>query len=159
MQEEIKDTIYLSVGLIILAMVLGFVAILLDVRGDIASIVNDNYGTKAKVEEYRQFNKFDNTTVYGDDVIELVRLYYDSGLDIYINKTSNADTNGLRINSLTVREDASLASLQFLRTKLDTKKKFKSFLVYDSYNPELVSDKMTPKSYSEVTGITLILKP
>ena len=83
--QEVKETVYIAISAMILALVLSMVAILLEIRSDLADARNGEILAANSNLEYRQFNKYDNNTIYGDEVIELILLYYDTGIDIYVD--------------------------------------------------------------------------
>lgn len=93
MQDEVKKVIYIAVGAMLLAIVLGFVSILTDIRSDIAEIRNNEIAANKSLEQYRKFNKYDSKTLIGDEVIECIRMYYDKDVTIIVNTRKNRINN------------------------------------------------------------------
>lgn len=93
MQDEVKKVIYIAVGAMLLAIVLGFVSVLLDIRSDIAEIRNNEIAANKSLEQYRKFNKYDSKTLIGDEVIECIRMYYDKDVTIIVNTRKNRINN------------------------------------------------------------------
>lgn len=93
MQDEVKKVIYIAVGAMLLAIVLGFVSILIDIRSDIAEIRNNEIAANKSLEQYRKFNKYDSKTLIGDEVIECIRMYYDKDVTIIVNTRKNRINN------------------------------------------------------------------
>ena len=93
MQDEVKKVIYIAVGAMLLAIVLGFVSVLIDIRSDIAEIRNNEIAANKSLEQYRKFNKYDSKTLIGDEVIECIRMYYDKDVTIIVNTRKNRINN------------------------------------------------------------------
>jgi hypothetical protein len=93
MENETREVTYLSVSLIIMALVLSFIMYGLSTIHLMSGTRNDEVAANDKLEQYREFNAYDKKTILGDDVIELIRQQYDSGIDIFVDKRSNASTS------------------------------------------------------------------
>ena len=93
MQDEVKKVIYIAVGAMLLAIVLGFVSVLIDIRSDIAEIRNNEIAANKSLEQYRKCNKDDSKTLIGDEVIECIRMYYDKDVTIIVNTRKNRINN------------------------------------------------------------------
>ena len=93
MQDEVKKVIYIAVGAMLLAIVLGFVSVLIDIRSNIAEIRNNEIAANKSLEQYRKFNKYDSKTLIGDEVIECIRMYYDKDVTIIVNTRKNRINN------------------------------------------------------------------
>lgn len=153
--EEIKHTVYIAISAILLSIVLTFISVVMRIGSDFAAVRNDELATNLILQQAHKFNKYDNKIIYGDDVIELIRMYYDSGLEIYIN-TPDGSGGPIRINPQTVRTNPSLVSLAYLQSKFTPTKKFLAQVVYNAADPSKVSSPMVNKPVgSEVTGISL----
>lgn len=93
MENETREVTYISIALILLALVLGFVVYGLGLIRSVSSNRNDEIIANDKLEQYREYNAYDGKTIYGDDVIELIRLKYDSGLAIFVDTRTNSKTS------------------------------------------------------------------
>lgn len=82
--SEIKETIYIAIGCILAAAVLGLVAFVLDARSDLASAQNDLVATRTDMESYREFNRYQNAILYGEDVIEVIRRFANTDIAVYV---------------------------------------------------------------------------
>lgn len=92
MENEAREITYLSVGLIIIALVLAFIAFALTLKGNLAQARNKEIRNTENIEEYREYNAYDDKTLTGDDVIELIRYKYNSGIDIFVDYRHNIST-------------------------------------------------------------------
>ncbi len=154
--SEIKETVYIAVSSTILAAVLTLVSVFTYIRSDLAAARNEEILSAQNILQYRQFNKYDNKTVYGDEVIELIRLYYDAGIEIYVNSPDGV-SGPIRINETTVKSNPTLISLTYLQNTFQTRRQYTAQVVYNAINPATVTAPMTNKPQgSEVTGISLI---
>lgn len=155
MMEEIRQTVYIAVSAILLSIVLTFASVVISIESDLATVRNDELAANQALEQARKFNKYDNKIISGDDVIELIRMYYDSGIEIYID-TFDGTSGPIRINSQTVRVNPSLVSLSYLQSKFTPSKQFLAQIVYNAVDPAIVASPMINKPVgSEVTGISL----
>lgn len=87
--SEIKETVYIAISCIVAALVLGLVAFVLDLRSDMAVAQNDQLIAKASMEAYKTYNKYQNATLYGEDIIGLIREFEGTDIVVYIE-----DLNG-----------------------------------------------------------------
>ena len=91
MENEVREVIYLAISTILLSIVLGVASFAIALNGDMAEIRNGQTNGVRQIMEYKEFNKYDRHEVVGDDVIECIRMYYDSGLDIFIDSRTNSE--------------------------------------------------------------------
>ncbi len=162
--EEIKETIFLAVGLLIIAGVLFFAAVALDVRSEIAHAFNSENQSRELLQEHRKFNLYDggNCTVTncedhinGDMVISLIRQYYqDTEIEIYVDNDSNGDE--LYVSYKESREDPDKFTLRELQNRIDTSEIYHPYLVYNGVDVKTVSSKQGENRYNKVTGVSLV---
>lgn len=111
MQDEVKKVVYIAIGAMLLAIVLGFVSVLLSIRTDIAEIRNSEIAANKQLEQYRKFNKYDSKTLIGDEVIECIRMYYDKDVSIIVNTRKNkinnrvVDASSVKVENGVVTDD------------------------------------------------------
>ena len=77
MDSEVREVTYISVGLILAALVLSFIMYGLTLTRTMARTSNDQSAANDKIEDYREYNRYDNQVLYGDEVIELITHKYD----------------------------------------------------------------------------------
>ena len=75
--SEIKETIYVAIGLSLAAMVLALVAYVMGIRSDLASAQNELISTKYTMEAYTSYNKYQGAVLYGEDVMAIIREFAD----------------------------------------------------------------------------------
>lgn len=89
MENETREVTYLGVSLMIIAMVIGFIVYGISLTNKMAQARNTEIVANDKIEEYREFNAYDGHTLIGDDVIELIRQKYNSGITIFVDYRQN----------------------------------------------------------------------
>lgn len=89
MENETREVTYLGVSLMIVAMVIGFIVYGLGLTNKMAQARNSEVVANDKIEEYREYNAYDGQTLIGDDVIELIRQKYDSGITLFVDYRQN----------------------------------------------------------------------
>lgn len=89
MEDEVRGVTYLAVGLILLSIVLTFITYGMRVERQMADVRNNQIHSNEAMEQYRKFNAYDNKDIIGDEAIELIRMYYDSGISIFVNTRTN----------------------------------------------------------------------
>ena len=99
MENETREVVYLALSLMILAVVLSFIVYGLGIVRQVSNVRNDEVQANEKIEEYREFNAYNAQTLIGDDVIELIRLKYDTGITIFVDSRSNGLVTPSKINS------------------------------------------------------------
>lgn len=145
--QEIKETVFIGIAAATLAIVLSLVSIFISMRNDLAYARNQEVAASKTLLDYRKFNRYDNKVVYGDEIIELIRLY--GGQDIEIKVFGDGATK-------TYTGEETLAALQSL-FQLDTQlKTYQAYLAYNSANLATTAFPMRGISGSEVTGIKLV---
>ena len=95
MEQEVKEVVYISISCIVLSIVLGLISFMMTVEASLAEAKNGNVISIKQVQQYNSYNKYDGTKVIGDEVIECIRMYYDRGLDIFVDSRTNIVTNSV----------------------------------------------------------------
>lgn len=134
--NEIRDTIVLGVSLFVLSIVLTFVSVIMSIKSDLASARNSTIESARHIAEYREFNKYNNTIVYGEDVVCAIRDFYDKGIRIKV-VSSNGD---YYVDKYVAREDAGLVDIDNIRLKFPVTKKYKAILVYGQVDLDTVTE-------------------
>lgn len=156
--SEIKEVVYIAISAILLSIVLTFVSTLIGVRNDLAEIRNNEIHSAQDLEKYREFNKYNGTNVFGEDIIEAIRQYYNSDLTIYVNKSGSTGTS-YTVTKDAVRAGSVSVDLDYLQNRFKPTSKFQAILAYDFRDPATITAPMDEsKITSEVTGITFIYK-
>lgn len=136
--SEIKEVIYIAISAIVLSLVLGFISVVGTIQKDIATARNEDIIGRNNMIQCKKFSKYDKKELVGEEVIECIRMYYDSELTIYVGSGSIAHNtfnleeymkSGNR-SYFTVDEGSIL--LNWFRND----KKYRSYLVYNSMDPE-----------------------
>ena len=159
MESEIKEVVYIAVGAIILSIVLGLLAIVMSVTRDMSSVRNNEVQGNMNVMEYRAFNKYDHNTLNGDEVIECITNFYDTGVEIVVKTdiydmsdydyteisggeeyADNVDTSSeflrYRLSDLTNGREAKY-EIEKLMQNYTTDREYRAYLVYNSLKPGL----------------------
>lgn len=92
MENEVRDVTYLAVGLILAAIILGFISYGMGLQSRIATARNAEIRSHESIEQYREYNAYDGKTLIGDEVIELIRAKYDSDINIFVDYRANIST-------------------------------------------------------------------
>lgn len=159
--SEIKETVYIGVSLILIAAVLGVFAVVVDIRGDFASLKNENIVSFNSLKEYRKYNAYDDKNgLFAEEIITLITQYYDSGLDIYIDAYG---LKGILINNETIdsvpyfKKPHELVKNYFGDTILN-RKTYWVGLVYDWQDVTTIKkpSDIIKDEYSEITGIVIL---
>lgn len=97
MDSEIKNTIYIAISCALLAIILGFVMIMMNIQEKIATNRNGEVVGKQHVREFNEYSAFDDTRITGLQLIRLVTEADDKNLEVYvsgINDSDDKDGNG-----------------------------------------------------------------
>lgn len=138
--NEIRDVIVLSISLTVLAIVLFFVSVLYDIKSDLASNRNSTIESAIHIAEYREFNKFNGTILYGEDVVCAIRDFYDRGIRIKVV----APGIDYYVDKYEARKDKELVDIDQLRLKFPVTKKYKAVLVYGQVDLDTVTSNYVP---------------
>lgn len=95
MENEVREVTYISIGLILVAIVISFISYCLTVKGEVAGYRNQEIRSNENIEQFREYNAYDEKTLIGDEVIELIRDKYDSGISIFVDYRANISTGDI----------------------------------------------------------------
>lgn len=95
MENEVREVTNISISLILLAIVIGFISYCIKVTHQAANIRNNEITSNEKIEQFREYNGYDCRTLIGDDAIELIRLKYDSGVTIFVDYRRNISSGSV----------------------------------------------------------------
>ena len=171
--SEIKETIYIAIGLFLAATVLGLVAFVMDIRSDFASAQNQEIAARNQMTTYAEFDKYEGEILYGEDVIALIREYAGSDIKVYIDKVIWTDTSQqsdywvTRTKYLQDPNQYSFTTLEESKQSNATTKKgisrnatYFSYLVFDKYtDAEIKNEKYRDGNvidYSTVVAIKVV---
>ena len=84
MEREINEVVYIAIGVLVLAGVLGFISILVGINGDIATMRNNEVASNQRVQQYREFNKYDGVQLIGNEVIECITEYRGTDIEVLV---------------------------------------------------------------------------
>lgn len=157
--SEIRETVYIGIALMLVAIVLGVVAVVIDIRGDFATIKNEQSASYLQVKEYRTYNAYDDKLIYPEEVIELILSFQDTGLDIYID----AYGDNYLINKDTINSDPNYKNHAHLKNIVfaDNIRNVDMYwvgVVYDNQDMTTIRDKsdILKEYYSDITGIIIL---
>ena len=118
------------------------------------------------IRQYREFSYYDkgecsgeecNQHLYGDEVIELIRKYYDdSEFEIYIDKL-NKDGEEFVVNATIVVLNPQDYTLESLQKRISSTSEYHPYLIYDGITPSKDTT-YQESSLGTVTGLSLFWK-
>ena len=150
LSSEIRDTIMIAISAILLSALLGFISFLFSVRNDFAEVRNNEVRATEAMANYREFNKYNNTTLYGEDIVVAVRDYYEDTITIRVNNKSGTYT----VDKHLAKSNPSLVDITNLKTLFPTTQKYKAVLVYGQVDfSKITIDYVPPALSSDVSGI------
>lgn len=157
------DMIYLAIEYLMIGVFLVIVTTALSLRNDFAETRNAQILNTQKIKQYREFNLYNlgectgtecTNHIYGDQVIELIRRYYDHpDFEIYVDRTSESG-DSLVVNRENIALNPELYSLANLQTLFKSKSEFHPYLVYNGIDPSSISS-YQDGVYGSITGIAL----
>lgn len=138
MSEEVKQTVYVAITAILLASLFGFISYLMSLRTDFAEVRNNEIATAQVLRDHREFSKFNNAVVYGEDIVAAIRDYYDTGIRIRVNDSSlnlrptYETVSGVYNIDKTIARSTNNEKVDLTRLQswFPTTKKYKAVLVY-----------------------------
>lgn len=136
MENEIRETVYLSISLIILGIVLSFIAVMCNIQNNIADVVYKQQSGETNVQEYVKYNAYNDTEVTGYDVIECMSMNTD--IDIYVDN---------------VKTTFSASKLESAQSEIGSN----NYMAYLLCNNELPTESANEfQTYGVVTGISFV---
>lgn len=168
--SEIKETIYIAIGCMLAAAVLGLIAFAMNIRGDLAVVNNNQLANQRNMTSYTTLSRYNNEgktdeqhLIYTDDVIVCIREFFDSDIEVIVDNFVGV---GGRYYTYEIRKAGGLNATKF---KIDELMKatrgqaYTSYLVFGEYNREdynyLLNKNPTEYrgnlNYSEVTAIVI----
>lgn len=97
MDSEIKNTVYIAISCTLLAIILGFVMVMINIQGKIANNRNGEVVGKQHVREFNEHSAYDDQRITGLQLIRLITESNDKNLEIYVtgvNDSADKDGNG-----------------------------------------------------------------
>lgn len=148
--DEIRQTILIAVASMLLAGFLGFASYLMTLRSDFAATRNAEIQTMVSMSSLREFSKFNSKTLYGEDVVSAITMYYDSGVEVRVidsslNLTSGYETrtgiysvNKYNMRSLPANVRKNKIDPTNLFSWFPVNKKYKAILIYGQVDLDTV---------------------
>lgn len=78
----------LAIGLMLTASLLAFCMFMFGIRADLATIQSDRLSAKERLQNHYEFNRYNEETQYGVDVISTIREYYDTNTKVGVKDAS-----------------------------------------------------------------------
>ena len=91
MDSEIKNTIYIAISCTLLAIILGFVMVMMNIQQKIADNRNGEVVGKMHVREFNEHSAFDDNRITGLQLIRLITEANDKELEVYVDGVSDPD--------------------------------------------------------------------
>ena len=179
--SEIKETVYIAISCILVAMVLGLVAFVLNIRSDLAAVTNMEIATQQNMATYNKLNKYEGQLLYGEDVIACIREFANSNIaiyvgdltgessaikDYYLDEKKYIDCNGViaTIDFLEYGKGTGVPAGYTLTGGVKRDITYYAYLVFGEYLEEDIKNAKARKStkddksvsYSDVTAIKIL---
>ena len=162
MVDSSRDTLMLGFSLTILGSIMLIFLFGVQLKNKYANIINSKTLVNQQMANFREFNKYDmgsynasaSNHIYGDELIELIRKYYNTDFTIYIDKTSSSG-GSLKCNHSEYIKDKTLYSYESLQRRISPKAEFHTYLCYNGADPEKITSYQSSDGYKEVTGIAV----
>ena len=164
MDSEIKNTIYLAVSCMLLALVLGFGMVMINIRGVMADARNEEVIGKTQMAEFQEFSSFDGKKLTGLQVVRLITEHGTNDVTVYVKEKDGVEyiytrddyyKNKEKYSIIGENEDISDSPLVKIHANTQEKASTACYKAYVVYNYEDV--KSTPErmysGYGTVTGI------
>lgn len=151
--NEIKEVVYIAISAMLVALVLGMVSIIIDIRGDLAEVRNSEFQNAKIMQDYREFNKYkDGSIIFGEDIIEVVRKYKDTDITIFVNSVGGGAS--YYVDKTLAKANPNDYTVTSLQNRFSPNFKYETYLVYNFEDVRLVSVPMNISNvYTGVTGI------
>lgn len=146
--NEIRDTVWLGISLILLAIILTFVVYLMGVRSDLADIKNAQATTDSELHEYAKYNQYNNVRVQGIDIASAVRDYYKEGIRIGVK-----DANGLlmyEVDDQLAKANPSLVDFDFLTATFPVEQYYTAYVVHSVAYSKLLNQVKWDKTKNQM---------
>lgn len=157
--SEIKEVVYIAISLFLAGMILTSISMFVHLRDSMAVVRNNEIQIANETSAYREFNKYNDTIVYGDDIIEAIRNYYDTDVRVYVNSISPTNGGSYYIEK-NLTNIKSLTDITQLQNLFNTNVAYRAYLVFDLYDKTSIVNVKVPmynsKITSEVTAIKFI---
>lgn len=164
MESEFKTAVYMGVSLFVLAVTI-FIAIqFVYLRDDYAEVVNQSEQSEMIIEQYRRYNKYNNTTLNNIETLEAVRYFVgDPKIQLHCDLRRIAAVKST-VDFYDTRKSSSEAlSYDKLNVVfgLLSDVNFKSYLIYNSLDPSDINNVITnpDMNMDQVTGILIVAQP
>lgn len=114
LSSEIRETVLIAVGAVLLASLLGFIMFLFGIRGDLSEVRNNQVYASNELEHLYKYNIFEEGELYGVDVISTIRDFYDSGTIIRVNDSTGGKL--YEVSKDIAKNDPTLVKTDYLTT-------------------------------------------
>jgi hypothetical protein len=162
-ERSAMDMLQLAVEYVLIGALLVIAGYALSLRNDFAETKNNQIESIRGIRQYREFNTYNKgectgatctNHIYGDELIELIRRYYDDpDFEIYIDRTGATDDE-LLVNATSVIANPAEYTLENLQLRISSRSEFHPFLVYNGISPQSVSSYQNG-SVGNVSGISI----
>ena len=156
--SEIKEVVYIAIGLFLASLVLGCAYMFIHLRNDMADVRNNEIQNARSMAYYREFNKYNDKTVHGEEVIEAIRNYYNTDVRIYIDSVIGTGREYYVEKNLANID--SLVDIEYLQNTFKPDHKYQAYLIFDMYSKDTIASVTLPfsdsKLSSEVTAIRFV---
>lgn len=163
MDTEIKNTVYLALSCMLLAIVLAFAMFMIGVRGKMADARNDEVIGRQQIQEYQKYNAY-NGKMTGLQVVRLITEHATEELEVYVKESNgsvyiyNRDDflkNKHKYSIVGEADDVSDSPLVKLHANTQEKASkavYEAFLVYD-FNDVTSATPQNYAGFGNVTGV------
>lgn len=159
--SEIKETVYISIGLILAAIVLGLIAFVMDIRSDFAEAQNSEVVARQEMSNYSRFDKYQGEVIYGEDIIGIIREF--AGTDVAVcvdnlrlKSTGASATNYFYMNKekyMANPNNYSLATLELGNNAISRDATYVCWLVFGKYTEnEIKNSKYVEEGFRNADG-------
>lgn len=151
MTDEVKEVVYIAIATILLGIILSYVALMGTLKRDMAKVRNNEVAGTNNIIQYNKYAKYNRNELVGEEVIECIRAYYDTGIDIYVGSDRishhlfnlNEYLNGKsQYFVFSENIDGSKSYLQQWFTSSDT---YRAYLIYNSEDIQMAYDRIMRK--------------
>lgn len=155
LSAEIRETVMIAVGAIMLSSLLTFIVFLFGIREDLADVRNNQVYATNELEHLYQYNVFEEGELYGVDVVSTIRDYYDTGTIIRVNSSTGSLI--YQVDKQSAKNNPNLVKTDYLSTVsgLEETSLYDVVLVYENIDMATVTKTYTKPENTgrEVYGI------